>query len=370
MQRIGLFSALGLLLGFANTTWAFPEMIRMGYVNCTACHVSPTGGGLLTDYGRSTSAEVLSTWARPKEELFGHGMIAAPPEWLKVGGDIRSIQTYMDTPTSTSTSFFPMQIDLELGVFFGKFSYVQSAGIQGGPEGAPYKGQGISHRFYALYNWTEEIYTRVGKYFMPYGINLPDHTSFVRKSLGFNENQETYNVDVGMIGENWNTILSLNFGRKDMTPSDLDSGASVQVARNIGDSHKVLGSVAYLKNQNMHRYLAGPAVLWGFTPKWTFIGEYDYQEKTNEGPSPVVLKGAVTYSRLQYEWAKGVSTYLLHQLNYTDFSQLPTRVNSEGLGIVWYPRPHFEFSLEYNTALTAQVSQTNNVAWFLLHYYL
>src|SRR5436190_12052961 len=32
---------------------ALPTMIRLGYVNCAACHVAPQGGGLLNAYGRS-----------------------------------------------------------------------------------------------------------------------------------------------------------------------------------------------------------------------------------------------------------------------------------------------------------------------------
>ena len=31
---------------------ALPTMIRLGYVNCAACHVAPQGGGLLNAYGR------------------------------------------------------------------------------------------------------------------------------------------------------------------------------------------------------------------------------------------------------------------------------------------------------------------------------
>ena len=78
VARVGLGFLVFIFVGVAQ---AFPEMIRLGYVNCTSCHVSPNGGGLLTDYGRSISSEALSTWAKPKEELPGHGFLPEPPEW-------------------------------------------------------------------------------------------------------------------------------------------------------------------------------------------------------------------------------------------------------------------------------------------------
>ena len=40
------------LLIHSSSAFALPTMIRLGYNNCGACHVSPQGGGLLTPYGK------------------------------------------------------------------------------------------------------------------------------------------------------------------------------------------------------------------------------------------------------------------------------------------------------------------------------
>ncbi len=48
------------ILLLAPLCLGFPEMVRHGYVNCVACHMSPDGGGVLTPYGRSLSKELLS----------------------------------------------------------------------------------------------------------------------------------------------------------------------------------------------------------------------------------------------------------------------------------------------------------------------
>ncbi len=368
MQVVRVLSGL-LIFAAALSAQAFPEMIRLGYVNCTACHVSPNGGRLLTDYGRSISSEALSTWGAPKEELPGHGFLSEPPAWLKVGGDVRWIQTYVDNAQATATSAFLMQADFDFGLNFGKFWYMQSLGVQGGPEGTPGKGEFVAHTYYAQYNPTEESYTRAGKYLLPYGLNIPDHTSFIKRNLGFDQGQETYNLDVGTIGEQWNFVGALSFGRKDNRNVDLEKGASFQMAYNLGDTHKLIGSFAYLKNETSHRYLLGPQILWAFNAKWVFLGEYDYQEKVTESPAKSSQKGAVIYSRLQYEWTKGFHSYLLHQFSYLDFTQLRTRVNSTGSGVLWYPRPHFEVMAEVDYSEVAEVNTYNTVSWLLGHYY-
>src|SRR5215212_4582251 len=58
--------AAAALLVFAVTSPAFatPNMIRLGYPSCASCHISPQGGGLLTDYGKGIDA---AQTLRPEE---------------------------------------------------------------------------------------------------------------------------------------------------------------------------------------------------------------------------------------------------------------------------------------------------------------
>src|SRR4051812_13294315 len=90
-----------ILLGcmYSQLSQAFPELVRHGYVNCIACHVSPTGGGVLTQYGRELSREILSTWGiqNENESKFAYGIIKTP-EWLDAIGEYRGIYAYQNNP--------------------------------------------------------------------------------------------------------------------------------------------------------------------------------------------------------------------------------------------------------------------------------
>ena len=49
----------------AATADAEPRFLSRQYTRCTTCHVSPTGGALLSAYGRSLSHRELSTTGAP-----------------------------------------------------------------------------------------------------------------------------------------------------------------------------------------------------------------------------------------------------------------------------------------------------------------
>ena len=81
---------LGLFAVVSSQAFAFPEMVRHGYTQCTACHVSPSGGGILTSYGRELAAEVLSTWSYADESQFTHSKVGEKlaDKGILFGGDV------------------------------------------------------------------------------------------------------------------------------------------------------------------------------------------------------------------------------------------------------------------------------------------
>jgi hypothetical protein len=119
-----------LIVSFSPSLYAFPEMVRHGYINCTACHVSPAGGGLMSPYGRSMSKEILSRWSYEGEENLAHGAIKNEKinAWISgveevgfnIGGDFRYIQLYRNSETLEQGKFFPMQRDVEMAFRFYK----------------------------------------------------------------------------------------------------------------------------------------------------------------------------------------------------------------------------------------------------------
>ena len=92
---------------------AAPTMIRLGYADCAACHVSPQGGGLLTSYGRGVDVaqsararEIPPSDADTRRYLYDVRFVA-------VGQDARAFASH----TSTASSTFQVQLrnSLRLG---------------------------------------------------------------------------------------------------------------------------------------------------------------------------------------------------------------------------------------------------------------
>ncbi len=129
-------AALGLLGGEAPAL-AEPVFLSRQYARCTSCHFSPTGGGLLTPYGRSLSREELSTFGRTPsagsagrehEFLFGATRDVLRP--VTAGIDLRP--SHLDTRSSGvhETRDFLMNAELAVAMQSGGFTLYGSVGRQ------------------------------------------------------------------------------------------------------------------------------------------------------------------------------------------------------------------------------------------------
>src|SRR5438445_12584521 len=85
-------AALAAMALFSTAAGASPSMIRNGYTQCATCHTDPSGGTLLTPYGRAQSELLLSSrWGAAKDaetaatSKFLLGLVD-PPDSLTRGG--------------------------------------------------------------------------------------------------------------------------------------------------------------------------------------------------------------------------------------------------------------------------------------------
>lgn len=197
-----LFAACLLLL--ASEASAYTWMIRHNYTGCGACHLDPSGGSLLTPYGRALGGMILRTqYGNASDEpnpvddfLFG----AVPlPEQLMLGGDVRGLWMSNKLEGSESTQDqFVMQADVHAGVRLGGFvgagsiGYAETGAFSTTLTRAPEKNL-VSRYHWLGYDIPEPgLLVRAGRMNLPFGIRTIEHTLWARSltGTGINDDQQ------------------------------------------------------------------------------------------------------------------------------------------------------------------------------------
>lgn len=367
--RLGLLWWIGF---FCVPAGAFPELTVHGYVNCTACHVSPNGGGVLTEYGRSLSRELISLQS-PATVGLSDELSEAPPaikKWFLPGGDVRAIQTYLDTPKVKRADFFLMQADFMAAFLWSQWTFVTSLGIRGGPNSVEDRNDIFSRLHYLMYQATDTLSVRAGRFIPQYGLNEPNHTLVTRDGLGFGEASETDNIEVASANDRWDAFATAVLGRQEGPALDREQGFALSTSYNFLDKNKIAVNVYHGKNSSSDRWLAGVWGIFSLSEKVFLLSELDHQWFTDLRTNQASTRGGVSYQRLGYEVWQGVQVYATHQLSYLSFDSVLSRTDAFGPGVDFFPREKFEVRAEYLKQRTmARGPDYFDFAWLLLHYY-
>lgn len=212
-------STLGVLCGalvatallYPRTAHAYAWMVRHDYTACATCHVDPSGGGLLTQYGRAQSDLLLRTrYAPPGDEPDESskalwGLVDVPTEWLNVGGSFRGMGLAAKPGSGPTTSdFILMQADARAQVKFGGFRANASlGGVTSEQPAASVVSSLVSREHWLGYGFRDEqILVRAGRINLPYGIRNIEHTMYVRRQTrtDLNDTQQ-HGVAVAYTGD-------------------------------------------------------------------------------------------------------------------------------------------------------------------------
>jgi hypothetical protein len=301
---------------------AFPELVYKGYNSCQGCHVSPSGGGLLTQYGRNFAAEELSTWGTARDPI--------TPSWFNLGGDAR----HAYTKTNGKEAFFPMAMSMTLGIMPMKgLTGVISLGLYTRDKKTE------SHQAYMLYTHKvapgHVVNMRIGKFMPHYGIMTPDHTRAIRRHHLIRSNNEPLGVEGSYVGK-----LGAVFFTGIMGETDLN--------KNLGLSYKKSFKAKQGYSARAEAYLSKSSKL-GYSIMELTEG---IDEKHSHAIDLTTSLGGQAYYWGQLDQSNEI--YQSHELGvlvsqglilYIGFDR--AKSNTSLSGIRWFPYPHFEFQTEW-----------------------
>src|SRR5258705_208063 len=179
--RIGGVVLVGLVLQVTPVA-ASPTMIRLGYSDCAACHLSPQGGGLLTSYGRgidvaqsARAREIPPSDADTRRYLYDLRFVV-------VGQEANALASH--TATASSTLQMQLRNSLRLNDH-NRLTYTLGVFGQTLPTSST-RSSGSASLVVPKAIWEyrpkDGIELSVGREELPTGVGLPDPQAYMRKS--------------------------------------------------------------------------------------------------------------------------------------------------------------------------------------------
>lgn len=378
LSRVWIIQSLAFIimaLSYSTPTLALPEYVRFGYFGCQSCHASPSGGGLLTPYGRSVAAERVSTWSYKDEEQPLHGIVGTPPEWFLAGGNFRQIQTYVDNDKVREGRYFTMQRDLEFGVNLKSLWLVSSVGQETSAypkEDNHYRT--LSHHHFVRLDLGESVILRYGKFLPKFGLMIPHHNTGIRRGMGFDQGTETNNVEATFSSETFEVtatavVAPINAAQVEPAQKD-DRGVYGSVSYFLLEKNRLGLSTGRVQQENAFLLRDSVFGALAFGERWFGLAEFTRQRIIPKEDFISSDQSHYSYIRMSYEVIRGLAPYLLHETSVPSVEDDQSRSIGLASGAIWTPRPHFEFEFNAGISLKPKAYTYSNVGYLLFHYYL
>jgi hypothetical protein len=352
--------AFALLLVTARAD-AYPWMIRHHYDSCTGCHEDPSGGGLLTAYGRVIELSVLPTGNEPDEPDGGVAFgLLDTPDWLTLDADARALWLRSKVPGAPlSDELIFMQLDGQAGLALGGFRAVGSLGYaHEGALGAALTRETehnlVSRQHWLGYRFSDEmLMVRAGRMTLPFGIRTIEHTLWA-KSLTrttINDDQQ-YGLALAVSTETLRGELMAIAGNLQLRPDDYrERGYSALLEWYPGTSwalgasslitHRQLDTLAFKETWRQTHGLFGR---WA-TPWKPLVLQTEWDYLFVSSKDEFQRKGLVSFVQADIEPSKGI--HFLATAEANKVGSLNRYWGYRGwLSYWWFFTPHADVRLD------------------------
>ncbi len=253
MKAASIVLALVVVAGMAGRAHAYPQFEMSKDQSCSGCHLSPTGGGLLSENGM-TIAESISKFGTAPEFMYGK---VKTPDWLAVGGDFRYAYGYLQAPQRYLVGF-PMQADLYGVVTQKNFSLHVTAGFRPAEDGNEAATRFWSREHYVMWHddpgSAEGIFVRAGRFMPVFGLRLAEHSVYTRRYGGTPLYADTYGVSASYLASKIEAHVSGFVKDPLIDPVQLSNGVAVYAELMLNPVLSVGGGGMFQKSDFDEKY--------------------------------------------------------------------------------------------------------------------
>jgi len=387
--------ALAFAVLFASrSASAYAWMIRHDYAGCTACHADPSGGGLLTAYGRAQGEVLLRTHYKKGAEEEDPGTIGdflfgaiTLPESLLLGGDIRAMSMYIKPQFGPSVKkTFLMQADLAGQLSVDRVRVNGSLGYanEGALPASVTHGTGdrlVSRVFWGGVDIGEDrqFLLRAGRMNLPFGIRNLEHTMWVRSQTHTDTNDaQQHGVAFSYNGETFRGEIMAIAGNYQIHPDSLRQRGYSGYAEYDAITHLALGASSLVTHQSADLLLRTPVwrhahgVFARYAPieELVLMTETDLLFESQPPPAPNRL-GVATDVQVDLEPVQGLHVIGTGEILDAYLSQNPPSYRLWG-SLAWFFLPHVDLRFDALWESDALPKSRSNADVFLaqLHAYL
>ena len=299
------------VLGTAPPLAALPTMIRLGYTNCAACHISPQGAGLLNSYGRGIDeAQSLRAGEYQPSE---NSLIRTLSWGGRITQDVRTVvQEQVSTVGSQpAKSFFRPRFMYrnvtELGKGF-RFSGTVTGETESAARPALSYDPAVRPRSVFVntalmhYRAAKTLEITAGRDQLPTGINIPDLAFFIRSRNRLGYYDAPAQLKMYWWGKRYH-VSPFAFGPGGNEPAgERESGAGTLAEIDVFGKQRTVVGVSLLRGSavNGDRRMSGLYTRLGFG-KWGILAEHDITGRARHLPEPAAFRQDTTYG--QVFWA-------------------------------------------------------------------
>jgi len=231
--------AVGMLAFSFSSVLAEPYLAVLEGQTCGTCHVSPSGGGMRNVYGNVYSRSLLpaKTIGAEKEDSFI--WTGEMFKILKLGANVRGSWRDVDIPhrsTESTTDLDRASVYLAIEPIKDRLLFYADQEFG--------QGNNFNREAWARWSFSESIYVRAGRLFLPYGLRLEDDTAFIRQIPGINFTTPDKGVELGIEKGAWSAQLAVSNGTAG--GDEIDSGKQYSLAATyVQPGWRVGGSLNY-----------------------------------------------------------------------------------------------------------------------------